>query len=155
MTFPGLTVPGWAKSSSSSLIVPDISLGKDFALCTCVCSVAQLCPTLRPTRDCSLLKSSVYGVFQAQILEQFAMSHSRDLPNPGIEPTSVASPALASRFFTTEPRGKSHINTQSLNQFNRPALGGIMLQECETLSCFSALIVRIQPWKLPSQAQSL
>ena len=29
-----------------------------------------------------------------------------DLPNPGIEPASVESPALASRFFTTEPPGK-------------------------------------------------
>ena len=28
-----------------------------------------------------------------------------DLPNPGIEPTSVA-PALAGKFFTTEPPGK-------------------------------------------------
>ena len=32
-----------------------------------------------------------------------------DLPNPGIE---LACPALAGRFFTTEPPGKSHlINT--------------------------------------------
>ena len=30
-----------------------------------------------------------------------------DLPNPGIEPTSLASPALAGRFFTTEPPGKA------------------------------------------------
>ena len=29
-----------------------------------------------------------------------------DLPDPGIEPTSPASPALAGRFFTTEPHGK-------------------------------------------------
>ena len=29
-----------------------------------------------------------------------------DLPNPGIEPISPASPALAGRFFTTEPPGK-------------------------------------------------
>ena len=29
-----------------------------------------------------------------------------DLPNPGIEPTSPASPALAGGFFTTEPPGK-------------------------------------------------
>ena len=27
----------------------------------------------------------------------------RDLPNPGIEPTSLTSPALAGRFFTTIP----------------------------------------------------
>ena len=29
-----------------------------------------------------------------------------DLPDPGIEPTSLASPALAGGFFTTEPPGK-------------------------------------------------
>ena len=29
-----------------------------------------------------------------------------DLLNPGIEPASLASPALASRFFTTAPPGK-------------------------------------------------
>ena len=29
-----------------------------------------------------------------------------DLPDPGIKPTSLAPPALAGRFFTTEPPGK-------------------------------------------------
>ena len=29
-----------------------------------------------------------------------------DLPNPGIKPTSLASPALADGLFTTEPPGK-------------------------------------------------
>ena len=29
-----------------------------------------------------------------------------DLPNPGIQPVSLASPALAGRFSTTEPSGK-------------------------------------------------
>ena len=29
-----------------------------------------------------------------------------DLPNPGIKPTSLGSPELAGRFFTTEPPGK-------------------------------------------------
>jgi len=28
-----------------------------------------------------------------------------DLPDPGVEPESPVSPALASRFFTTEPLG--------------------------------------------------
>ena len=31
---------------------------------------------------------------------------SVDLPNPGIEPMSLASPALAGGFSTTEPPGK-------------------------------------------------
>ena len=32
-----------------------------------------------------------------------------DLPNPGIKPTSLASPALAGRLFTTVPPGKPQI----------------------------------------------
>ena len=33
-----------------------------------------------------------------------------DLPHPGIKPMSPASPALISRFFTTEPPGKKWLN---------------------------------------------
>ena len=47
--------------------------------------------------------SSVHEISQARILVWVAISFSRDLPNPGIEPVS---PALAGRFFTTEPPGK-------------------------------------------------
>ena len=32
-----------------------------------------------------------------------------DLPDPGVEPVSPASPALAGGFFTTEPPGKTYI----------------------------------------------
>ena len=39
-----------------------------------------------------------------------------DLPDPGIEPMSSASPALGGRFFTTELPGKSpNDNTMVLN----------------------------------------
>ena len=31
---------------------------------------------------------------------------SGDPPDPGIKPTSLVTPALAARFFTTEPPGK-------------------------------------------------
>ena len=37
-----------------------------------------------------------------------------DLPDPRIEPTCLASPALAGRFFTTEPPGKPHLFLRSL-----------------------------------------
>ena len=40
------------------------------------------------------------GILQARILEWVAMPSSRDLPNPGIEPASLMSPALVGRFFT-------------------------------------------------------
>ena len=46
----------------------------------------------------------------------------RDLPNPGIEPASPTSPALAGGFFTTEPPGKPNLakkkkddNNENLN----------------------------------------
>ena len=36
-----------------------------------------------------------------EILKWTAISFSKDLPNPGIEPSSLVSPALAGRLFTT------------------------------------------------------
>ena len=38
---------------------------------------------------------------QARILELVAMPSSRNLPDPGIEPVSLASSALAGGFLTT------------------------------------------------------
>ena len=67
---------------------------------------AQLCPTLSDPMHCSPPGSFVNGIFQARILEWIA-SIPGDLPDPGIELTTPESPALASRFFYTEPPGKS------------------------------------------------
>ena len=39
--------------------------------------VAELCPTLHDPMDCSLLGSSVHGIFQEKILEWVAISFSR------------------------------------------------------------------------------
>ena len=41
---------------------------------------------------------SVHGILQARILEWIAMG---DLPNPGIKPEFLMSPAFAGGFFTT------------------------------------------------------
>ena len=46
------------------------------AQCVCVL-VAQSCPTLSDPMDYSLPGSSVYGIFQARILEWVAISFSR------------------------------------------------------------------------------
>ena len=84
---------------------------------------------------CSLPNSSVHGIFQEIIQERIAIlfttpwsvAHqalppigffrqeywngwpfptSGDLPNPGVEPVSLVSSALAGGFFTTAPPGK-------------------------------------------------
>ena len=69
----------------------------------CVLSHVQLCNPM----DGRLPGSSVYGIFQARILEWFAISFSRG-SSPPRDQTSVScmSPALAAGFFTTEPPGK-------------------------------------------------
>ena len=65
---------------------------------TCVCSVAQLCPTLSDIMDCSLSDSS-----REEYWSGLPFPPPEDLPDPRTEPTS---PVLAGRFFTTEPPGK-------------------------------------------------
>ena len=60
---------------------------------------AQLCPTLWNPMNCSPPGSSVHGSFQARILEWVAGSFSGDLSDPGMEPTSLASPALPGELF--------------------------------------------------------
>ena len=55
--------------------------------------------------DCSPPGSSVHGILQARI-QEWPFPSPGNLPNPGIEPDTLASPALAGRFFTTSTTGK-------------------------------------------------
>ena len=68
----------------------------------CMCVLSHLsCDQLCDSMDCSPPGSSVHGILQVRILEWVAMPFSRDLPNPGIKPVTLMSPALAGRLFTT------------------------------------------------------
>ena len=58
---------------------------------------------LKPTR----LPLSV-GFYRQEDWSGLPCPSPGDLPDPAIEPTSPASPALAGRFFATEPSGKPH-----------------------------------------------
>ena len=73
---------------------------------TCVCVYAQSCPTFCNPMDYSLPDSSVHIILQARILEWVAFPSPGDLPNPGIEPESPLSSALAGGFSITAPPGK-------------------------------------------------
>ena len=78
-------------------------------VCVCVCVYVcvcvkplQLCPTLCEPMDHSPSGSSVHGIIQARILKNGLPCPSPGvLPDAGIKPTSLVSPVLASRFFTT------------------------------------------------------
>ena len=68
----------------------------------------QLCLTLCNPIYCNLPCSSVHGIFQAGILKGVAMRSPRDLPGPGIELTSLMSPAMVGGLLPLAPPGKPH-----------------------------------------------
>ena len=68
--------------------------------CSCVCLIAQSCPTLCNSMDCSLSGSSSMGILQARILEWVGYPFSRDIPNPGIKPRA---PTLQPDSLPAEP----------------------------------------------------
>ena len=84
----------------------------------CVCAYTKLLRCfshiqLRDPMDCSPPGSSVHGILQARISSRLLCPPPENLPNSGIKPTSLMSPALAGRFFTTSATsdlqvGKSH-----------------------------------------------
>ena len=54
--------------------------------------------------DCSPPGSSVHGIFQARIPEWIANSYSTASPgDPGIEPTTLTSPALVNSLLLESP----------------------------------------------------
>ena len=52
------------------------------------------------------------GFFRREYWSGLPFPAPRDLPDPGIETTSLESPALAGRFFTIVPPGSSIPNAQ-------------------------------------------
>ena len=91
-------------------------------VCVCVCVCAQSCPTLCSCMDYSLPGSSVHGILQAEILESKNTEDPtpEDLPNPGIKPETLASPAFTGGFFTTVLLGRASLLAQTVK--NLPAM---------------------------------
>jgi len=67
------------------------------------CLVEKLCPTLCNPMDCSLPGPPSMGLSRQEYWNGLPFPSPGLLPDPGIQPTS---PALAGRFFTTEPSEK-------------------------------------------------
>ena len=66
----------------------------------CACSVFATPWTVALQAPVSL------GFSRQEYWDRLPFPTSRDLPDPGIRPASVVSPALAGRFFITVPPGK-------------------------------------------------
>ena len=85
-----------------------------------VCSVTQLCLTLWDSKDCSLPGSAVHGIFQARMVEWVAFPTPRDLPDPGIKPSSFESPVLAGSTLSLMPPGKNSMVLSSPQLLSLP-----------------------------------
>ena len=79
--------------------------GKRYAL-VCTCGLTQLCLILSDPLDCSPPGSPSMGFFRQEYRSGLPFPPPGDLPDPGIEPASLAFPTLAGRFFTIVPPGK-------------------------------------------------
>ena len=87
-------------------------------MCVCV-KLLHLCSTLCDPKDYSPPGSSIHGILQARILEWVAVPSPGDLPNPGIEPTSLTPSALAGRFFTTSATWEALLGTNQIRLCSR------------------------------------
>ena len=63
-------------------------------------------PWIEDPHGLQYMGSFVHGIFQARMLEWVSFPSPGDPPNPGIEPTTLISLVVASRFFTNAPPGK-------------------------------------------------
>ena len=66
-------------------------------------AVAQSCSTLSDPMDCSLLGSSIHGIYQARVLEWVAIAFSSDFPRRGIK-TLFLTPINGIRNKEENPR---------------------------------------------------
>ena len=109
---------------------------------------AQSCPAFGEPMDCSPPGSSVHGIFRQEYWSDLPFPSLGDVPNPGIELTSAASPPLAGRFFTPVPLGKPWrlerwpeiCATKSLSFLISAAAGtqGLSLQGCSSMPSYFA-----------------
>ena len=80
-------------------------------MCISVCVlVAQLCPTLCHCVDCSPSGCLSMEFSRQEYWSGLPFPTPEDLPDLGIKPVS---PALAGRFFTTEPLGNPSESEQT------------------------------------------
>ena len=91
---------------------------------------AQLCPIFCNPMDCSPPGSSVRGIFRQEYCSGLPFPTPGDLPNPGIEPMSLASSVLAGGFFTTDMLQKksSHFLWEARESFQEGVLSDLCLK---------------------------
>ena len=106
----------------------------------------QSCPTLGDPMDCSLPGSSIHGILQARIVDWVAMPSPENLPDPGMEPMSLISPALAVRFFRTRATWKAFICIRHMSKSTRERNGSPLQYSCLGNPMDGGELTGYSPW---------
>ena len=104
---PGIRNPRLLHQQADTL--PLVPLGKHTIACAVLCSVAQLCPTLCESMDCSPPSSSVHGGSPARILEWVAMPSSKGSSHALLPEIKPRSPAWQADSLPAELPGKPQL----------------------------------------------
>ena len=95
--------------------------------------------------DCSLLGSSVHGLLRQEYWNGLSCPLPGDLPNPGIKPASLMSPALAGRLFTSSATWEAQGLVSHVKNFG----------SCSTGRLSTVLLSHVQlfvtPWTVACQ----
>ena len=87
----------------------------------CVSLVARFCLTLCNLMDCSPPGSSIHEFSRQEYWSGLPFPPQGNLFDPGTEPESPTSPALASRYFTTSTTWEAHITDKNVKK-KKPAI---------------------------------
>ena len=85
--------------------------------CVCTCVLSHICLCNPIDIACQAPPSMEFS--RQEYWSGLPFPTPGDLPNPGIEQTSPVAPALAGRFFTTAPPGKSDLGPNTLSEDSR------------------------------------
>ena len=106
-------------------------------MCVCVCSLSHVWLFATPWTVAHQVPRSMDFSSQEH-WRGFLFTSSGDLPDPGIEPASLASPALTGRFFTTSTTWEAlNINFFDISLMI-PSLSCLILKICVSLISVAA-----------------
>ena len=90
---------------------------KNTCVFVCMCLVASVVSSSCDPMDCSPPGSSVHKISRQEYWSGLPFPLPGDLPDPGIEPRSLTSPALAGGFTTTSATWEVFLYTHSFEFF--------------------------------------
>ena len=133
------------------MVFGDTSLPSSWSAGICV----LVCLTLWDSLDCSPPDSfCLWNFFRQEYWSGLPLPTLRDLPDPGIKPMPLVSPALAGRFFTTSAIWETSFWNKVLVLASTPQFIGLSCREQSEFGVDSILFAK-NSCLLPSSSLSL